>query len=136
MSTTATGSSGVGSYLITPALGSLAAQNYAFEFTEGWMKVNKATLTVTANNLAMQAGGTVPALTYSMSGWVNGDTQAAATTGAPALSTSATAASTAGSYTIAVGQGSLKAANYQFTFVKGALIVSQSSASLVRKLIR
>jgi hypothetical protein len=136
MSTTATANSMVGSYSIVPALGSLAAQNYVFGFTPASMKVNKATLTVAANNLSMQAGGTVPALTYSISGWVNGDTQAIATTGAPALSTSATPISLAGSYTIVAGPGNLKAANYQFAMVNGTLVVTQSSANLHRTLVR
>jgi hypothetical protein len=134
MSTTAIGSSVAGSYPIVPALGSLAAQNYVFGFTPGSMKVNKATLTVTANNLSMQAGGTVPALTYSMNGWVNGESQATATTGAPTLSTSAI--SQAGSYTIIVVPGSLKATNYQFAMVNGTLVVTQSSANLHRTLVR
>ena len=132
MTTTATSTSAVGTYLITPAIGSLAAQNYTFGFASAWMKVSKATLTVSANNLAMQAGGTVPALTYSLSGFVNADTQDIAVVGAPVLSTNVTAASFVGSYTIAVALGSLQAANYQFALANGTLAVSQSSANLLR----
>ncbi|MGA9427242.1 MAG: MBG domain-containing protein, partial [Terracidiphilus sp.] len=62
--------------------------------------VNKATLTVTANNLTMKQGATVPKLTYTMKGFVNGDKQAKATTGQPALSTSATSKSAPGKYPI------------------------------------
>ena len=136
LSTTASARSVVGSYPITPALGSLAAQNYSFGFSQASMNVTKATLTVTADNLSMQVGGTVPALTYSISGWVNGDTQASATTGAPALSTSATTKSQAGSYPIVPAQGSMNAGNYKFAFVDGALVVNQSAANLLRGLRR
>ena len=136
MSTTAAITSPTGNYLITSAPGSLAAQNYTFGFAPAWMKVNKATLTVTANNLSMQVGGTVPVLTYSMSGWVNGDTESTAITGAPSLTTSATSKSAAGSYTITVGAGSIKANNYQVAGVNGTLIATQLTASLHRILIR
>jgi sugar lactone lactonase YvrE len=136
MSTTPTATSAVGSYSIVPALGSLSAQNYTFGFAQGTMKVNKAILTVNANNLAMQVGGAVPTLTYSTSGWVNGDTQATAMTGAPALTTSANTTSKAGSYTIVAAQGSMNANNYQFTLVNGTLVVNQSSANLLRTFIR
>jgi sugar lactone lactonase YvrE len=132
ITTTATGISEPRNYLITPAIGSLAATNYTFGFVSAWMKVSKATLTVSADNLAMQTGGTMPALTYSVSGFVNTDTQDTAVTGTPSLTTSATATSQAGSYTIAVALGSLQAANYQFALMNGTLAVSQSSANLLR----
>ncbi len=87
--------------------------------------VNKATLTVTANNLSMKEGATVPKLTYTMKGFVNGDKQAKATTGQPALSTTATSKSAPGKYPITVKVGKLAAANYKFTFVKGTLTVTK-----------
>jgi sugar lactone lactonase YvrE len=132
MTTTATSTSAIGNYLITPTAGSLTAQNYTFGFASAWMKVSKATLTVSANNLAMQVGGTMPALSYSVSGFVNADTEDTAVTGVPSLTTSLTTASQAGSYTIAVALGSLQAANYQFALMNGTLAVSQSSANLLR----
>jgi hypothetical protein len=91
---------------------------------ERWIVVKKAALTVTANNLSMKQGGTVPTLTYAMAGFVNGDTQAKATTGQPALSTTATSKSAAGSYPITVKTGTLAASNYTFTLVNGTLTVT------------
>jgi hypothetical protein len=85
----------------------------------------KAKLTVTANTLSMTQGAAVPALTYAMTGFVNGDTQATATTGAPALSTTATSKSVPGSYPIAIKAGTLAAANYTFAFVNGTLKVTK-----------
>ena len=87
--------------------------------------VNKAKLTVTANSLTMKQGATVPALTYAMTGFVNGDSQAKATTGQPALSTTATSKSATGSYPITVKAGTLAAANYSFALVNGTLTVTK-----------
>ncbi|MGB8259980.1 MAG: MBG domain-containing protein [Terracidiphilus sp.] len=124
LSTTATSNSPVGSYAITAAAGTLAATNYTFQFVPGTLTINKAKLTVTANNLTMKKGATVPTLTYTMTGFVNGETQPTATTGQPALSTKATSKSAAGTYPIAIKAGTLAAANYTFTFVNGTLTVT------------
>jgi hypothetical protein len=86
--------------------------------------VNKATLTVTAINLSKVYGATLPALTYTLSVFVNGDTAATATTGTPKLATAATAAtakSPVGSYPIAVTAGTLAGANYSLEFKNGIL---------------
>jgi len=90
-----------------------------------YITVNRAALTVTANNLSMKAGSAVPALTYVMSGFVNGDTQGKATTGAPKLTTTATSKSAAGKYPITVAGWSLASANYGFSFVNGTLTVTK-----------
>jgi len=86
--------------------------------------VNKAKLTVTAKNLSMKQGAAVPTFTYTMTGFVNGDKQAKATTGAPRLTTTATSKSAAGSYPITVTAGTLAATNYSFIFVSGKLTVT------------
>jgi hypothetical protein len=65
----------------------------------------------------------VPPLTYSISGFVNGDTKAVIE-GAPVLSTIATSSSTPGNYAITVSQGTLAAGRYTFKFVPGTLTVS------------
>jgi beta-galactosidase len=83
--------------------------------------VNPATLTVAANNASMNAGST-PALTYSYSGFVHGDT-ATVLTGSPTESTTATSSSPAGLYPIVIGQGTLAASNYTFNFASGTLSV-------------
>jgi hypothetical protein len=124
----------VGTYAITVAAGSLAAKNYSFIFKAGNMTVNPAPLTVTADNLSMPSGLPLPGLTYTVSGWVNKDTSSSAASGAPALSTNAASASPAGSYTISVKLGTMKAGNYALTFVNGVLTVtSQSGGAIVRR---
>jgi len=89
------------------------------------LKVDRATLTVTANNLSMKQGAAVPTLTYRFVGFVNGDTATSATTGKPALSTTATSKSAAGTYPITVKAGTLASENYKFEFVNGTLTVTQ-----------
>ena len=79
------------------------------------VSITKARLTITVNGKEMGHGDPVPALTCSVAGLVNGDT-ASALAGAPALSTMATSTSAAGTYPIAIGAGTLSAANYDFTF--------------------
>jgi hypothetical protein len=83
-----------------------------------------AVLNVTANNLSEQSGMQVPTLTFTITGFVNGDTQSVIS-GTPELTTTAAAGSTAGTYPITISTGSLSAANYTFTFVDGALTVSE-----------
>jgi subtilase family serine protease len=81
-----------------------------------------APLTVTAsNNEKMTYGGTVPALTYTYAGLVNGDTSASFT---GSLSTTATKSSDAGSYPVTLG--SLAATgNYTIgTFDQGTLKIN------------
>jgi hypothetical protein len=73
----------------------------------------------------MTAGATLPALTYTLTGLVNGDTQTSAATGAPALTTTATSASAAGNYPIAAGAGKMTSTNYELTFTNGTLTVTQ-----------
>jgi hypothetical protein len=85
--------------------------------------VSQAVLSVGADNTVMTPGSQVPPLAYTMSGFVNGDTQYSATTGQPALSTTATSSSPIGTYPITITQGTLAAANYSFQFGDGELII-------------
>jgi photosystem II stability/assembly factor-like uncharacterized protein len=95
------------------------------------INVLKAHLTVTAANLARPRRAANPPLTYTLTGFVNGDT-ASSVSGTPALSTTAVKSSTDGSYPITVGLGTLSAANYDFpTLNNGTLTVTGSSAAQV-----
>jgi hypothetical protein len=87
------------------------------------LTVNPAPLTVTANNQSKVYGATLPALTASYTGFVNGDTQSVLS-GSPSLTTTATAASAAGNYAITAAAGTLSAANYSFIGVNGTLTVT------------
>jgi len=91
--------------------------------------VNKATAVFTAANV-VGGTGVIPPLTYTASGFVNGDTQATATTGAPAETTTATASSIAGTYPINLSVGTLAAANYTFSFVSGTLTLQGTGQTI------
>ncbi len=86
-----------------------------------------AVLTVTATSPSIVTGQLIPALTYALSGFVNGDT-AAVIGGAPLESTTATASSAPGNYPVTIAQGTLSAANYTFTPVNGALTIGAFTA--------
>jgi len=86
--------------------------------------VNKATLTVTANNSNRAYGSSNPTFTAAYSGFVNGDTSSVLS-GTPSLTTSATSSSAAGAYAITAAAGTLTASNYSFSFVNGTLTVGK-----------
>ena len=99
MATTATAGSGVGAYPVNQ--GTLAAgPNYAITYNPGTLTVTTAALTVTANSPSKVYGAALPALTYTFSGLVNGDTSAVFT---GASSTSATVGSGVGAYPVTRG---------------------------------
>ena len=127
LNTTATAASPVGTYSITVAQGTLTATNYDFTtFTPGTLTVGKAHLTVTADAKSKTYGDANPAFTATISGFVNGDTSGVVS-GIAALSTTATAASPVGTYSITVAQGTLTATNYDFaTFTPGTLTVGKA----------
>lgn len=86
--------------------------------------ITRAALTVTANNLGSLVGTALPPLTYTLSGFQNGeDAAAAGVTGVPGLSTTATLASPAGTYPITCTVNTLAAPNYSFTAVNGTLFI-------------
>src|SRR5204863_7804694 len=53
--------------------GSLSATNYTFSFVGGTLTVGPATLTVTADPKSKVYGAGNPSLTYTITGFVNGD---------------------------------------------------------------
>ena len=117
LATTATSSSPVASYPISQ--GTLSAANYTITFVPGTLQITPAPLTVTATSTTSVYGSTLPALTYTTTAFVNGDTAVSAST---ALATTATSSSPVASYPIS--QGTLSAANYTITFVPGTLQIT------------
>jgi len=83
----------------------------------------RAPLTVTANNATSAFLFPLPTLTYTITGFVNGD-NIAVVSGAPAETTPATNLSAPGTYPINITQGTLSSSNYAFTkFVNGTLTI-------------
>lgn len=107
------------------------ATNYNAASKDVSINVTKATLVVTADNKFRIYNTANPPLTFTPSGFVNGDTAATAFTGAPALATTAQTGSSAGAYPITAAIGTLNSANYSFTFVPGTLTVNQAPTTTV-----
>jgi streptogramin lyase len=125
-STVATPSSPAGTYSIVPAATGANLANYNVVYANGTLTVDKATLTVTPNNQSIVSGSALPSFSATIAGFVNGDTQTVVT-GLPALTTTATSSSPAGSYPIVATLGTLAAANYSFTFGTGTLTITPTS---------
>jgi hypothetical protein len=127
LATTASSSCSVGGYAITQ--GMLAALgNYTIgKFTPGALTITPAHLAITANSSAKLYGAALPAFSASYSGFVNGDS-AASLTMPLTLSTTATAASHVGSYTIiASGASSI---NYTISYVPGILVITPAPLTI------
>jgi hypothetical protein len=92
--------------------------------------VNKAQLTVTADNKSTVYGSANPPYTYTITGFVNGDTQASAVTGAPTLTTSPATPSNAGTYPITAALGTLASSKYTFTFAPGTLTIAKAPSTI------
>src|SRR5581483_5622984 len=104
--------------------------NYTANTTAGTTAdITAATLVVRADDKARAYGTANPELTASCSGFVSGE-DTNVLSGAPSLSTTATETSPVGSYPITIGQGTLSAANYTFSFTNGTLTVIELPAVL------
>ena len=130
--TGATAVSGVNTYSsqVTPsaAIGTYNAANYnAIVYNKGAIIVGKALLTVTANNQTRVYGASNPAFTLSYSGFVNGEGTGVLNT-APSGSTTATSASSVGTYAITVGGGSDN--DYSFSYVSGFLTITPANLTI------
>lgn len=123
--TGASSSSPAGAYPITAS--GAADPNYAITYQTGTLTVGKAALTVAADNKSMPFGGPLPSLTLSYAGFVNGD-NAASLTMPPIASTTATAASPAGTYPI-IPKGGVSS-NYLFNYVNGILAIAKANPVL------
>ncbi len=89
--------------------------------------VNKALLSVTADNKTVVYGSAPPTLTLSYSGFVNGEGVTVLTT-APQASVTANAGSPAGDYPISITPGA--AVNYSFDYYPGVLTITASAQTI------
>jgi len=92
--------------------------------------VNKAGLTVAANNASMVYGQAMPDFSYIVSGFVNGDTSAVVA-GSATEATTATSTSPAGTYPISFANQGLTATNYTFNYVNGTLTIAGGAAQTI-----
>lgn len=91
--------------------------------------VAPATLAVVADNLTRSYRAANPALTYQVSGFVNGDSSTVVG-GSATLATAASASSPAGTYAITFATQALTATNYVFRYVPGTLTVTPASQAI------
>jgi len=104
--------------------------NYAIATATVSLTVNRAPLTVTAQNVSRAYGAANPVFSDSISGFVNGDTQSMVS-GTASLASTATTTSVVGSYPITAAVGTLSAANYAFaTFVNATLTIAQATPTV------
>ncbi len=126
-----------GTFTYTPAEGSILsvgdgqtlsveftpddADNYTSNSKSVIINVNKAALSVTADDIAINYGNTIPELTISYSGFVNSEDESVLDT-LPTATCEATTESEAGTYDIVVSGGSDN--NYEMSYTNGTLTIT------------
>ena len=125
--TTSGGITGVGVCTITAS--APASSTYSAASVVQSFNISPAVLKVTATSISVPYGQPLPSFTSTYSGFVNNESALLVVSGQPALSTTATPASSAGNYPITVSTGTLAAANYSFLYVNGTLTIQPASQS-------
>src|SRR5690554_2067519 len=112
---TASATSNVGKYAITANLDGLSADNYDFvaSTTDGTISIDKAILTVQAENQSRIYGDANPEFTQTITGFVNNEGMSVVSGNAQGNST-ASATSNVGQYAITANLDGLSADNYDF----------------------
>lgn len=123
--TTATAKSDVGTYAIKQS--GAIAQNYVFEYEDGTLTINKAPLTMTANDKTIAYGDKIPTLDVKYEGLKNNETQPAWNL-SPSLSTTATSTSNVGRYPITISNAEAK--NYQLTVNNGTMTIEKANLTV------
>ena len=124
-STAATSSSPVGSY--PDSCSQAQDPNYTITYVPGTTVVGTAALVIRASSGTMTYGGTVPSITPSYSGFVNGDNAGSLTT-APTCSTTASASQPVGNY--ASSCSGAADSNYTISYVTGSVTVGPAPLSI------
>ena len=130
ITTTATGRSHVAGspYTITPS--GAVDSDYNISYVGGNLTVTPAPLTITANNQTMVVHTSLPTLTATYSGLVNGDTAASLTT-QPTLSTNAHNNSSISGNPYSITVSGAVDADYNIGYVNGTLLVINQPATTV-----
>jgi hypothetical protein len=123
LSTTANKASATGSYPITVEKGTITSDQVTC--IDGLLYVLKAPLEVGVQDVTITEGDAIPAFTLTYEGFRNGDTESNAFTTKPKATTTATASSKPGTYTITVSGGEAK--NYALTYSQGTLTIKEKA---------
>ncbi len=124
-STTATGSSPVGTY--ASACSGAVDPNYTITYTGGTVAVGAAQLVIAASSASTTYGSAPTAITPSYSGFVNGDTAASLTT-PPTCTSAASASSPVGSYA-STCSGAVDG-NYAISYSNGSVQVDPAPLTI------
>jgi hypothetical protein len=103
-----------------------SAANYAIVYTSGTLTIKPAPLLITANNQTAIYRGTLPALTWTGSGWVNGEGPGALTT--QPTCTTVTTTNPVGTY--AINCSGAVDPNYAITYAPGKLFITYAICPL------
>lgn len=130
-------SAGAGSKTVligSVALAGADASNYALNWSNGSGTINKATLSVTANNDAkfVTQNDTANFTGVSYSGFVNGEGTGAITTTGLSVARNNAGVNNAGHYSGVLAASGLSAANYDFNYVNGDYTIVPADQLLVR----
>ena len=109
------------------------ASNYQLNKTSSSTngRINKATLTVTANSQTMYYGDSIPTLTQTITGFINSDTSSVVSGTAYATVTATSSSVVGNSYIITAVNTGLSATNYNFdTLVNGTLTINPRPITL------
>ena len=106
--------------------------NYSAKAGSVTTKINKASLTITADNKTMTYGGTAPTYTYTGAGYVNGETASvlggtASYTVKNSSGTTVTVSSTTAAGTYTITPSGLSSNNYNITYKAGTLTIGQEN---------
>ena len=126
MSTAATQYSNVASYAITPAVGTLAANNYSFSYTNGALSITAAPLTVTGANATPTYSGLAQTNSAATVSGIKGSADSFTITGYG----TGTNAGTYSDNLVAAAGGATRAANYNITYTNGALTIGKANATV------
>lgn len=122
LSTTATKTSPVGTYLIKVEQGTVT--NRKASFVDGTLTIVPASLTIGVKNDTIAQGEEIPEyFTLTYEGWRNGDDENNAFSQMPAATTTANSSSKPGDYPIIVSGG--EAQNYALSYKEGTLTIQR-----------
>jgi len=110
-------------YVITPSAASgTGISNYSISYTNGTFSITKAPLTFTADNKTREYNTPNPGFTFTITGFVNSETETVLDV-LPAAATTAIQSSVTGSYPITIAGGSDN--NYTYIYVDGILTITK-----------
>jgi hypothetical protein len=104
--------------------------NYNLTLVNGSLVIGKAGLVVTADNKTRIYGDANPTLTYTVTGYVNGE-NSSVHSGAPTLATPASLASSVGNVAITAAANNLAANNYNFTYASGEMRINPRPINVI-----